>query len=73
MSIGFDPVVSSLMFSAALVPHAAQPKARRELPSTVPADPPFVSVIVALYRETWDDIDMTIESSVISMSSHFSR
>jgi cellulose synthase/poly-beta-1,6-N-acetylglucosamine synthase-like glycosyltransferase len=62
MSIGFDPIVSSALFSAALVPHAVTPAARLELPTGTPADPPFVTVIVALYREKWDDIDMTIES-----------
>ena len=62
MSIGFDPVVSSFLFSAALVPHTATPKAHLELPTEMPAAVPFVTVIVALYRERWSDIEMTIES-----------
>jgi cellulose synthase/poly-beta-1,6-N-acetylglucosamine synthase-like glycosyltransferase len=62
MSIGFDPVVSSFLFSASLIPHAARPKARLESPGQTPADPPFVTVIVALYRERWEDIEMTLES-----------
>jgi cellulose synthase/poly-beta-1,6-N-acetylglucosamine synthase-like glycosyltransferase len=62
MSIGFDPLVSSALFSASLIPHAARPKARLESPSGSPADPLFVTVIVALYRETWDDIEMTMDS-----------
>lgn len=62
MSIGFDPIVSSFLFSAALVPHTATPKAHLELPTEMPAVVPFVTVIVALYRERWSDIEMTIES-----------
>jgi len=66
MSIGFDPVVSSFLFSASLIPHAARPKAALESPSDCQGDsriePPFVTVIVALYREKWDDIQMTIDS-----------
>ena len=49
MSIGFDPVVSSFLFSVGLIPHAAAPKANLELPTRVPSIPPFVTVIVA-YR-----------------------
>lgn len=62
MSIGFDPVVSSFLFSASLIPHAARPKARLESPSRTPDARPFVTVIVALYREKWEDIEMTLES-----------
>lgn len=64
MSIGFDPVVSSVLFTTALVPHAARPKAHLELPTETPDTPPFVTVIVALYRERWSDIEMTIDSLV---------
>ena len=62
MSIGFDPIVSSALFSANLFPHAFRPKAARELPGDRGATPPFVTVIVALYREGREDIDMTLES-----------
>lgn len=62
MSIGFDPVVSSFLFSASLIPHAAQPKARLELPDESCTVRPFVTVIVALYREPWADVEMTLES-----------
>ena len=62
MSIGFDPIVSSALFSANLFPHAFPPKAHRELPGDRRATPPFVTVIVALYREGWEDIEMTLES-----------
>src|SRR5262245_1314976 len=62
MSIGFDPVVGSVLFSAALIPHAAPPKRELELPATTPLSPPFVTVIVALYKEKWEDVDMTLDS-----------
>lgn len=62
MSIGFDPIVSSALFSANLFPHAFRPKAARELPGDRRATPPFVTVIVAVYREEWEDIEMTLES-----------
>jgi cellulose synthase/poly-beta-1,6-N-acetylglucosamine synthase-like glycosyltransferase len=62
MSIGFDPVVSSFLFSASLIPHAARPKASLELPGNPPPILPFVSVIVALYRERREDIEMTMQS-----------
>src|SRR5437016_2012983 len=57
MSIGFDPVVSSFLFSASLIPHAARPQMELEMPSRSSTDVPFVTVIVALYREKCDDID----------------
>src|SRR6185436_157248 len=53
---------SSALFSANLFPHAFRPKAHRELPGDRRATPPFVTVIVALYREGWEDIEMTLES-----------
>jgi len=62
MSISFDPVVSSFLFSAGLIPHAAPPRAALESPSESLDRPPFVTVIVALYREKWDDIEMTLHS-----------
>ena len=62
MSIGFDPVVSSFLFTTGLIPHLAPPQANLELPSHAQATPPFVTIIVALYREKWDDIEMTLDS-----------
>src|SRR6188474_596675 len=64
MSIGFDPLISSFLFSAGLIPHAAPPKADLELPAGHVANPPFVTVVLALYREKWEDIEMTVESLV---------
>ena len=65
MSVGFDPFVSSFLFTAGLIPHAARPHADLELPAR-PAtiESPSVTVIVALYREKWDDIEMTIDSLI---------
>ncbi len=59
MSLGIDPFVTSLLFSAGLLPHATTTAARRELASQPPADFPYVSVIVALHREKWVDVEMT--------------
>jgi cellulose synthase/poly-beta-1,6-N-acetylglucosamine synthase-like glycosyltransferase len=50
------------LFTASLLPHGARPKAARELPVDRQAAPPLVTVIVALYREKWADISMTLES-----------
>src|SRR5437762_1469240 len=62
MSLGIDPFLASLLFSAGLVPHAAKVRAKHESPSLRPAVFPFVTVIVALHRERWEDIDMTVQS-----------
>src|SRR5579871_564886 len=64
MSIGFDPIISSALFTAALVPHAATPRAVLELPTRPSTDPPLVTVVVALYREVWSDIEMTVDSLI---------
>jgi cellulose synthase/poly-beta-1,6-N-acetylglucosamine synthase-like glycosyltransferase len=65
MSIGFDPLVASVLFSASLVPHLAKLKANLESPSVSPPVLPFVTVIVAIYREKWKDIEMTMESLLL--------
>ena len=62
MSIGFDPIISSFLFSASLIPHAARPKANLELPENPSPSLPFVSAIVALYREKREDVEMTMQS-----------
>src|SRR5690349_18320558 len=62
MSIGFDPIISSILFSAGLIPHTFKPVKQLELPENTQPDVPFVSVIVALYREKREDIEMTLES-----------
>ena len=65
MSIGFDPIVSSALFTASLLPHAVRPKARLEVPSRPSDNPPRVSVIVALYQEKPEDIEMTVQSLLV--------
>jgi len=62
MSLGVDPFVASLLFSAGLAPHASRLRAPVEEPAAVPEVLPFVSVIVALYREKPEDIEMTLRS-----------
>src|SRR5262245_25422662 len=62
MSLGIDPFVASLLFSAGLAPHASRLRAPVEVPAAVPEVLPFVSVIVALYREKPEDIEMTLRS-----------
>ena len=42
----------------------APPRADLELPAGDVANPPSVTVILALYREKWKDIEMTVESLV---------
>src|SRR4051812_29244132 len=62
MSLGIDPFVASLLFSVGLAPHASRLRAAAELPVAVPPALPFVSVVVALYREKSEDIEMTLRS-----------
>jgi len=64
MSIGFDPILGSLLFSAGLVPHTAKPRVELELPTQRPVEMPLVTAVVALYREKWEDIAMTLNSLV---------
>jgi len=62
MSLGLDPIVSSLFYSLSLVPHLKRP-ARGTPPShrefTVL---PYVSVLVTFCHETRADIEMTVSS-----------
>lgn len=62
MSLGIDPVVAGLLFSLGLVPHAARLRANPELAKGSRLAVPLVTVIVALYREKWIDIEMTVGS-----------
>jgi cellulose synthase/poly-beta-1,6-N-acetylglucosamine synthase-like glycosyltransferase len=64
MSLGIDPVVSNVLFTLNLIPHCCG-TARRMEAQTPPADPadlPFISVVVALYKEGAEDIDATFLS-----------
>jgi cellulose synthase/poly-beta-1,6-N-acetylglucosamine synthase-like glycosyltransferase len=64
MSLGIDPVVSNILFTLSLIPHGCG--IERGTPTAIPpADPvelPFLSVIVALYKEGVEDIDATFSS-----------
>src|SRR5262245_50129040 len=64
MSIGFDPLVGSMLFTAGLIPHASRPKSELECPVREHTFKPFVTVIVALCREKWEDIQITLSSLI---------
>ena len=62
MSLGLDPIVSSLFYSLSLVPHLkgsarGAPSGNRELTVL-----PYVSVLVTFCQETRADIEMTVSS-----------
>src|SRR6202040_821287 len=62
MSLGLDPIVSSLFYSLSLVPHLKRPargapSGNRELTVL-----PYVSVLVTFCQETRADIEMTVSS-----------
>jgi cellulose synthase/poly-beta-1,6-N-acetylglucosamine synthase-like glycosyltransferase len=62
MSLGLDPIVSSLFYSLSLLPHFKRPAkgarpAQEELPVL-----PRVSVLVTFCQETRADIEMTVSS-----------
>src|ERR1700739_3941110 len=62
MSLGLDPIVSSLFYSLSLLPHFKRPAkgarpAKKELPVL-----PRVSVLVTFCQETRADIEMTVSS-----------
>jgi cellulose synthase/poly-beta-1,6-N-acetylglucosamine synthase-like glycosyltransferase len=62
MSLGLDPIVSSLLYSLSLVPHLRRPArsappGKREITVL-----PYVSVLVTLCQETRADIEMTVSS-----------
>jgi cellulose synthase/poly-beta-1,6-N-acetylglucosamine synthase-like glycosyltransferase len=62
MSLGLDPIVSSLFYSLSLVPHLKRP-ARGAPPSNKESTVlPYVSVLVTFCQETKADIEMTVSS-----------
>src|SRR6516165_6938572 len=61
MSLGLDPIVSSLFYSLSLVPHLKRP-ARGAPPSNRELTLPYVSVLVTFCEETRADIEMTVSS-----------
>ena len=62
MSLGLDPIVSSVLYSLSLVPHLKRP-ARSAPPSNREITVlPYVSVLVTFCQETRADIEMTVSS-----------
>jgi cellulose synthase/poly-beta-1,6-N-acetylglucosamine synthase-like glycosyltransferase len=62
MSLGLDPIVSSLFYSLSLIPHLKRP-ARGTAPSNRESTVlPYVSVLVTFCQETRADIEMTVSS-----------
>src|SRR5579863_6800286 len=62
MSLGLDPIVSSLFYSLSLIPHLKRP-AKGALPVNRECTVlPFVSVLVTFCQETRADIEMTVSS-----------
>ncbi len=63
MSLGIDPLISNIFFSLGLIPHVAytnKPKNTEYLEEKLTL--PFVTVIIALYKEKREDINSTISS-----------
>jgi cellulose synthase/poly-beta-1,6-N-acetylglucosamine synthase-like glycosyltransferase len=61
MSLGVDPLISNLVFSLNLIPHLA-PGRTENGRKDVLREYPLVSVILALYRESSEDILTTVHS-----------
>jgi cellulose synthase/poly-beta-1,6-N-acetylglucosamine synthase-like glycosyltransferase len=62
MSLGLDPIVSSLFYSLSLLPHFKRPaKGARPVKKELPVLP-AVSVLVTFCQETRADIEMTVSS-----------
>jgi len=62
MSLGLDPIISSLFYSLSLVPHLKRP-ARGAPPSKRECTVlPYVSVLVTFWQEARADIEMTVSS-----------
>jgi len=61
MSLGVDPLISNLVFSLNLIPHLATVKTEPEQTHSLTAYP-LVSVVLALYRESREDIMTTVHS-----------
>jgi len=62
MSLGLDPIVSSLFYSLSLVPHLKRPARGAPPGSRESTVLPYVSVLVTFCQETRADIEMTVSS-----------
>ncbi len=64
MSLGIDPILSNILFTLNLAPHFCRAESRRDAaaPGAAAGNLPFVSVMVALYKEGPEDIEATLLS-----------
>src|SRR5260221_13377137 len=62
MSLGLDPIVSSLFYSLSLIPHLKRPERGTAPSNRESAVLPYVSVLVTFCQETRADTEMTVSS-----------
>jgi cellulose synthase/poly-beta-1,6-N-acetylglucosamine synthase-like glycosyltransferase len=62
MSLGLDPIVSSLFYSLGLIPHLKRPARGTPSSNRESTVLPYVSVLVTFCQETRADIEMTVSS-----------
>jgi cellulose synthase/poly-beta-1,6-N-acetylglucosamine synthase-like glycosyltransferase len=62
MSLGLDPIISSLFYSLSLVPHLKRPARGAPATNREITVLPYVSVLVTFFQETRADIEMTVSS-----------
>jgi cellulose synthase/poly-beta-1,6-N-acetylglucosamine synthase-like glycosyltransferase len=62
MSLGLDPIISSLFYSLSLVPHLKRPARGAPSSNRELAVLPYMSVLVTFRQETRADIEMTVSS-----------
>jgi len=63
MSLGIDPIISNFFFSLSLIPHFRKPQ-KGNICCITYKSLPYISVLVALYHETQEDINITISSLI---------
>ena len=61
MSLGIDPVVSNVFFTLSLIPHLNKPSAG-QVYEGVKRDLPCISVLIPLFKEKQEDIEITLTS-----------
>lgn len=64
MSLGIDPIISNAIFSLNLLPHFSRVQKKYATLEYDDNEPPPVSIILALYKETAEDIGITIDSLI---------
>ena len=63
MSLGFDPIVSNFFFSLSLIPHLSTARVSQR-PNIKLDSFPYLSILTTFYRESKEDINMTITSLI---------